>query len=101
MKQHLAARSFEDLLKMHGLNSHVNFPTYNSSLDPVIFDLRESSTGAVGSSDHYGIFTMINLKATHEEAMARTIWIWNKVCLQGFRSAPENVAFCLSINKRC
>lgn len=93
MNQHLVARSFEDLLTIHGLNNHVNFTHISgSSQDPVNFDLPKGTvscrnTGVVGSSDHYAIFSMINLKATREKALAGTIWSWNKGCRQGFRSA--------------
>lgn len=100
LNQHLVARSFEDLLTIHGLNNHVDFPTHisGSSLDPVISDLPEGavscrSIGAVGSSDHYAIFSRINLKATREEALTRTIWSWNKGCWQSFRSVLENTAW--------
>lgn len=60
----------QDLLTLHGLNNHVDFPTHitGSSLDPVISDFLERtvsccSKGAVGSLDHYAIFSM---KATHK-----------------------------------
>ncbi|XP_069980217.1 uncharacterized protein [Penaeus vannamei] len=36
---------------------------------------------------------MINLKATREEALTRTIWSWNKGCCQSFRSVLENTAW--------
>ncbi|XP_069974192.1 uncharacterized protein [Penaeus vannamei] len=95
MNQHLVARSFEDLLTIHGLNNDVDFPTHisASSLGPVNSDRPQGavscySTGAVGSSDHYAIFSRINLKATREEALTRTFWSW-----QGFRSVLENIAW--------
>lgn len=98
--QHLAARSFEDLSTICGINNHVDFPTHISgcSLDPVISDFPEGavsccSTGAVGFSDHHAIFNRISLKATREEALTRTIWRWNKGCWQGFRSVLENITW--------
>ncbi|ROT68882.1 hypothetical protein C7M84_012944 [Penaeus vannamei] len=68
MNQHLVARSFEELLTVHGLFNHVDFPTHisGSSLDPVVSDLPDSVVtcsplSAVGSSDHMAILTLIQI----------------------------------------
>ena len=98
MNQHLVARSFEDLLNVFGLCNHVDFPTHisGSSLDPVITDLPESlvrccALGAVGSSDHQAIHTVINIENARDKAVTRTTWLWDKGDWQGFRDALNGV----------
>ena len=100
MNQHLVARSFEDLLSVFGLCNHVDFPTHisGSSLDPVITDLPESlvrccALGAVGSSDHQAIHTVINIENTRDKAVTRTTWLWDKGDWQGFRDALNGVCW--------
>ena len=85
LNQHLVARAFDDLLDIHGLANHVDFPTHisGSSLDPVITDLPEGvvkcrSKGTVGSSDHFAVHTLLNINAMREEAAARTVWQWDR-----------------------
>ena len=92
MNQHLVARCFEELLTVYGLKNHVNFPTHisGSSLDPVVTDFPENlvccrSLGTVGSSDHHVIRTNINIATARDEAVTRTIWLWDKGDWKGFR----------------
>ena len=96
LNQHLVPRSFDDLLNLHGLNNHVDFPTHisGSSLDPVITDLHERdvmccSKGTVGSSDHFAVFSQLNMKALREEAITRTIWHWDSGDWQGAQDALD------------
>ena len=94
LNQHLVARSFDDLLNIHGLTNHVNFPTHvsGSSLDPVVTDLPENSIkcealGAAGSSDHYAILTTIHNEPMEDTATTRTIWLWDRANWTEFREA--------------
>lgn len=98
MNQHLVARPFEELLTVYGLRNHVDFPTHisGSSLDPVITDLPEDivschALGTVGSSDHYAIYTKINMETSRDKAVTRTIWMWDKGDWKGFRKALNAV----------
>ena len=94
LNQHLVARSYDELLTVHGLTNHVNFPTHisGSSLDPVITDLPETvvnceALGAPGSSDHYAVLTTIHNEIMEDTATTRTIWLWERANWSEFREA--------------
>ncbi|XP_070000716.1 uncharacterized protein [Penaeus vannamei] len=85
MNQHLVARSFKELLTVHGLFSHVDFPTHisGSSFDPVVSDLPDSVVtcsplNAMGSSNHMAILTLIQITPQRDAAVTRTNWLWGK-----------------------
>ncbi|ROT71085.1 hypothetical protein C7M84_010604 [Penaeus vannamei] len=90
MNQHLVARSFEELLTVHGLFNHVDFPTHisGSSLDPVVSDLPDSVVtcsplSAVGSSDHMAVLNLIQVTPQRDAAVTRTNWLWGKADWKG------------------
>ena len=94
LNQHLVASTFDELLDIYGLVNHVDFPTHisGSSLDPVITDLPEGDVkcrpeGKVGSSDHFAVHTLLNIKAMREEESNRTTWQWDRGDWQGLRAA--------------
>jgi len=96
MNQHLVARSFEELLTVHGLFNHVDFPTHisGSSLDPVVSDLPDSVVtcsplSAVGSSDHMAILTLIQITPQRDAAVTRTNWLWGKADWNGLCNALQ------------
>ena len=98
MNQHLVARAFDEFLVTFGLHNHVAFPTHisGSSLDPVITDLPENiveceSLGAVGSSDHYAVWSNIKLIMSRDQARTRTIWLWDKANWRGFRKHLQGI----------
>ena len=98
LNQHLVARSFENLITIHGLTNHVDFPTHDSgsSLDPVITDLPDSiiscrPLGNVGSSDHRAVLTTIDIHPVCDEAYLRVVWLWKQGDWQGFREALQKV----------
>ena len=98
LNQHLVATAFNELLDIHGLANHVDFPTHisGSSLDPVITDLPEGdvkcrSEGKVGSSDHFAVHTLLNIKATREEETTRLIWQWDRGDWHGLRAALDRI----------
>ena len=83
LNQHLVQRAFNDMMAVHGLTNHVNFPTHElgGSLDPVVTDLPDSDIACrpldrVGSSDHFAVMTNVNLNAALEEGTERMTWIW-------------------------
>ena len=97
LNQHLVATEFDDLLDIYGLINHVDFPTHisGSSLDPVITDLPDGdvicrSEGKVGSSDHFAVHTLLNIKAMREEEFTRTTWQWDRGDWHGLRAALNN-----------
>ena len=97
LNQHLVATEFDDLLDIYGLTNHVDFPTHisGSSLDPVITDLPDGdvkcrSEGKVGSSDHFAVHTLLNIKAMREEEFTRTTWQWDRGDWHGLRAALNN-----------
>ncbi|XP_045118152.1 uncharacterized protein LOC123508465 [Portunus trituberculatus] len=90
MNQHLVARSFEELLTVHGLSNYVDFPTHTSgsSLDPVVSDLPDSVVtctplSAVGSSDHVAVLSVIQVAPQRDDAVTRTNWLWGKADWKG------------------
>ncbi|XP_069987649.1 uncharacterized protein [Penaeus vannamei] len=96
MNQHLVARSFEELLTVHGLFNHVDFPTHisGSSLDPVVSDLPDSVVtcsplSAVGSSDHMAVLTLIQVTPQRDAAVTRTNWLWGKADWKGLCNALQ------------
>ncbi len=85
MNYHLERHAYDNLLAVQGLIDHVTFPTHErgGTLDPVITDLGESTVmcrqlGQVGSSDHNAVLTDINIGVAREEAVTRTIWLWDR-----------------------
>ena len=85
LNQHLVQVAFDELLTVHGLMNHVDFPTHisGSSLDPVISDLRpdivsSSQMRTVGSSDHFAVYTQVKTAVEREEGTTRTNWLWDK-----------------------
>ena len=83
--QHLVQDAFDELLSMHSLHNHVDFPTHQSgsSLDPVISDIPDllescESLSFVGTSDHNGILTKFSIAASKEDETPRTLWLWDK-----------------------
>ncbi|MPC75741.1 hypothetical protein E2C01_070135 [Portunus trituberculatus] len=90
MNQHLVARSFEELLTVHGLSNYIDFPTHTSgsSLDPVDSDLPDSAVtctplSAVGSSDYVAVLSVIQVAPQRDDAITRTNWLWGKVDWKG------------------
>ncbi|MPC44936.1 hypothetical protein E2C01_038618 [Portunus trituberculatus] len=79
---HLEQSAYDDLLEVQGLTNHVTFPTHmrGGMLDPVLSDLPETSIRfhqlePVGSSDHYAVLARVELNATREDTVPRTIWL--------------------------
>ena len=98
LNQYLVQTAFDDLLDSHGLTNHVDFPTHisGSSLDPVITDLPEGEVkcrpeGKVGSSDHFAVYTSLNIKATREKEATRTTWQWDRGDWNGLRAALDRI----------
>lgn len=80
MKQHLIARSFEELLIVFGLTNQEVFPTHisGSSLDPAISDLPEVLTicrphSTVSSSDHFVVLGVISICARGEFRLGKPL----------------------------
>lgn len=80
MKQHLIARSFEELLIVFGLTNQEVFPTHisGSSLDPAISDLPEVLTicrphSTVSSSDHFVVLGVISFCARGEFRLGKPL----------------------------
>ena len=97
LNYYLVASAFNELLTVHGLDNHVDFPTHisGSSLDPVLTDFPEytvkcSAMGNVGSSDHTAILTTVNTAMERDEPINRTIWLWHKADWTSLRKALEN-----------
>lgn len=70
LNHHLVQRSFDELLLVHDLCNHVDFPTHESgsSLDSVLSDFPSllsscESLSYIGSSDHNAILTKFNIEA--------------------------------------
>ena len=91
---HLEQQTYENLTTVHGLVNHVTFPTHERGglLDPVLSDLPEANIRCqqlekVGSSDHHAVLTHINLSAAREDAVPRTIWVWDKADWPSLRQA--------------
>ena len=85
LNHHLEQAAYESLLAVQGLGDYVTFPTHErgGTLDPVITDLQEGvvnceQLGSVGSSDHYAVLTRLDVGVTREEAVSRTIWLWDR-----------------------
>ncbi|XP_045130533.1 uncharacterized protein LOC123515742 [Portunus trituberculatus] len=95
---HLEQNAYDDLLEVQGLTNHVTFPTHvrGGMLDPVLSDLPETSVrcqqlGPVGSSDHYAVLARVELNATREDAVPRTIWLWGRADWPTMRRALEEI----------
>ena len=91
---HLEQQAYENLTTVHGLVNHITFPTHERGglLDPVLSDLPEANIRCqqlqkVGSSDHHAVLTHINLSAAREDAVPRTIWVWDKADWPSLRQA--------------
>ena len=74
---------FNNLLSIHNIVNHVDFPTHisGSSLDPVISDmgfsrLKCSPLGYVGSSDHTAVLSEISFNRPKAEKFTRRLWKW-------------------------
>ena len=94
---HLEQEAFDNLLTVQGLINHVTFPTHERGgiLDPVLSDLPDTSIqcqqlGPVGSSDHYTVLAQVKLQTAREEAVSRTIWLWERADWSSMRQAMEN-----------
>lgn len=94
---HLEQDAFNNLLTVQGLSNHVSFPTHErgGSLDPVLSDLPDSSIickqlDPVGTSDHYAVLTQVKLDAAREDAVPRTIWLWERADWESMRHAMED-----------
>ncbi|MPC78093.1 hypothetical protein E2C01_072570 [Portunus trituberculatus] len=82
---HLEKQAFDNLVAVQGLVNHVTFTTHEGGglLDPVLSDLPETNISCqqldkVGSSDHHAVLTHVQLTAAREEAVPRTIWLWEE-----------------------
>ena len=85
LNYHLVQTAYDDLLDVHNLVDHVDFPTHilGGTLDPVISDLppeaiKCSSLGKVGSSDHFVVETELQVRPKEEEEIERKIWLWDR-----------------------
>ncbi|XP_050698030.1 uncharacterized protein LOC126985992 [Eriocheir sinensis] len=94
---HLEQGAFDNLLTVQGLVNHVTFPTHERGglLDPVLSDLPEASLrcqqlGPVGSSDHYAVLARVELTTEREDAVPRTIWLWERADWPSMRHAVED-----------
>ena len=94
---HLEQQAFDNLVAVQGLVNHVTFPTHEGGglLDPVLSDLPEDNVSCwqldrVGSSDHHAVLTHIRLNAAREEAVPRTIWLWEEANWPALRQALSN-----------
>nr|XP_027221049.1 uncharacterized protein LOC113813281 [Penaeus vannamei] len=82
LNQHLVMHASDDLLGVHGLQNHVDFPTHilGGSLDPVLSDLGEAvickPLQTIGSSDHIAVSTHVNIRPHTQESYEREIWNW-------------------------
>lgn len=92
LNQNIVQRSFNELLLIHDLHNHVDFPTHvsGSSLDPVISDFPNLLSSCeplsnIGSSDHNAILTCFNLSLAEENINQRTIWLWKESDWEGLR----------------
>ena len=91
---HLEKQAFENLIAVQGLVNFVTFPTHEGGglLDPVLSDLPEANVTCqqldkVGSSDHHAVLTHVQLNAAREEAVPRTIWLWEEADWPSLRQA--------------
>jgi len=82
---HMERDAYNNLLAVQGLVNHVTFPTHERGglLDPVVTDLPEVSIrceqlGPVGSSDHFAVLSQVELQTAREDAIPRTIWLWDR-----------------------
>ena len=73
-------------MSVQGLINQFTFPTNERGglLNPVMSDLPEANTRYkqlknVGRSDHHAALPHINLNGAREDAVPRTIWVWDKV----------------------
>lgn len=85
LNYHLECHAYENLLAVQGLTDHVTFSTHEreGTLETVISDLQEDTLhshqlGFVGSSDHHGVLTQVNVGVALDEATNCTVWLWNK-----------------------
>ncbi len=98
LNQHLIQRSFDDLLLVHDLHNHVDFPTHisGSSLDPVLTDfpnllMKCEPLSYVGTSDHNAVLTCFDLQTIKEKQQDKTIWLWQQADWEGLRQELRNV----------
>ncbi|KAK4290453.1 hypothetical protein Pmani_036646 [Petrolisthes manimaculis] len=85
LNHHMEGAAYENLLTVQGLTDYVTFPTHErgGTLDPAITDLGEDTVtchqlGQVGSSDHHAILIKTEVGVAREEAVSRTIWLWDR-----------------------
>ena len=94
---HMEQDAYNNLLTVQGLANHVTFPTHERGglLDPVITDLPEASIrcqqlGPVGSSDHFAVLSQVELLAAREDAIPRTIWLWDRADWPSMKQDMKN-----------
>lgn len=107
LNQHVMARSFDELLILHGLTNHVTFPphTSGSSLNLVISDLPESvitchGVGTVGSPDHFAIFAPLSGYQQTDETLMLNKWLWDRRDWDSMRDEMENIACTIVLQSR-
>uniref|UniRef100_A0A0P4VX79 Uncharacterized protein n=1 Tax=Scylla olivacea TaxID=85551 RepID=A0A0P4VX79_SCYOL len=94
---HMEQDAFSNLLTVQALTNHVTFPTHERGglLDPVVTDLPEASIscqqlGPVGSSDHFAVLSQVELQTAREDAIPRTVWLWNRADWPSMKQDMEN-----------
>ncbi|KAG0709931.1 hypothetical protein GWK47_002646 [Chionoecetes opilio] len=95
---HLEQEAYDNLFMVQGLENHVLFPTHEwgGLLGPVLSDLPETSIlcqqrGLVGSIDHYAVLAQVKLNMAREDAVPRTIWLWEMADWSSMRHAIDHM----------
>ena len=77
---------------MQDLTDYVTFPMHKrgGTLNSVISDFQEDTfrchqLGLVGSSDHHAVLTQVDVGVARDEAISRTVWLWDKADWKSLR----------------